>query len=279
MRFSQRMGLTPKELPLQIDTMSDELRNSLWNYIAASTGSEFNDTWKDLWKVSRRFYFRLTADEVPYNARECHAWLKSSFMNFLWNEVYDFMEFYIRSKTLVFRDDWQKERYYRQIEEEINLILEREYSGFRLINYEFCPITDQIELDSIKQAINSTIGKYDNIKTHLQKAILLMSKRPGPDYLNSIKESISAVEGLCKMVSGESSGGIDKAIAILVKQTNIHPNLQDAFRKLYHYTSDEDGIRHPILEQSTVGLVEAKYMLVVCSAFVHYVIMKVEQIT
>ncbi len=40
--------------------------------------------------------------------------------------------------------------------------------------------------------------------------------------------------------------------------------------KLYGYSSDEDGIRHAILEEKEIGFDEAKFMLVACSGFVNY---------
>jgi len=35
---------------------------------------------------------------------------------------------------------------------------------------------------------------------------------------------------------------------------------------------DEDGIRHAMLEESTLTLADAKYFLVSCSAFITYLI-------
>jgi len=46
--------------------------------------------------------------------------------------------------------------------------------------------------------------------------------------------------------------------------------------KLYGYTSDEDGIRHAILNDPELGFAEAKFMVVSCSAFVNYLIAKGE---
>ena len=60
----------------------------------------------------------------------------------------------------------------------------------------------------------------------------------------------------------------------LAGKSEIHGSLMAGFLKLYGYTSDEDGIRHAILDEPNVGLVEAKYMLVSCSAFVNYLIEK-----
>jgi hypothetical protein len=60
----------------------------------------------------------------------------------------------------------------------------------------------------------------------------------------------------------------------LSKKTELHGALKSAFNKLYGYTSDEDGIRHAILEEKEVGFDEAKYMIVACSAFVNFLISK-----
>ena len=54
----------------------------------------------------------------------------------------------------------------------------------------------------------------------------------------------------------------------------IHGALKAAFVKLYGYTSDADGIRHAILDEPNVDFDEAKYMVVVCSAFVNYLASK-----
>ena len=39
---------------------------------------------------------------------------------------------------------------------------------------------------------------------HLEKALILISNRESPDYANSIKESISAVEAICSEILGKS---------------------------------------------------------------------------
>ena len=41
---------------------------------------------------------------------------------------------------------------------------------------------------------------------------------------------------------------------------------------MYNWTSDEDGVRHGIKEAPQVGLPEARYMVVACSAFVNYLV-------
>ena len=43
---------------------------------------------------------------------------------------------------------------------------------------------------------------------------------------------------------------------------------------MYAYTSDEDGIRHAILDETVIDIADAKYMIVACSAFSNYLVAK-----
>ena len=54
----------------------------------------------------------------------------------------------------------------------------------------------------------------------------------------------------------------------------LHPALEKGFGAIYGYTSDQGGIRHAMIDESTCDFEDAKYMLVSCSAFVNYLIMK-----
>lgn len=96
---------------------------------------------------------------------------------------------------------------------------------------------------------------------------------PVGDYHNSIKESISAVEALCRGKTGENTLG--KALNQLEKKRVVIPKLlKTAFEKLYAYTNQEDtGIRHSLMDDDgtyTPIADEAIFMLVSCSAFVNY---------
>jgi hypothetical protein len=77
---------------------------------------------------------------------------------------------------------------------------EKEVSAYRFVNGVIAKITDQVEIDEIDRALEST---RDPVRTHLRRALELLSDRESPDYRNSIKESISAVESLVATVVGE----------------------------------------------------------------------------
>jgi hypothetical protein len=140
--------------------------------------------------------------------------------------------------------------------------------GYRAIRDEIVPITSSVEIAEIEAATKRQPG-FEGVAEHINTALALLGKKPDPDYRNSIKDSISAVEGTVKLLAGEKSGGIDAALKILDRKTPLHPAFKSALSKLYGYTSDEDGIRHPILDESQADatFAEAKFMLVACSAF------------
>ncbi|MFY9907088.1 MAG: hypothetical protein WBD45_07565 [Terriglobales bacterium] len=112
------------------------------------------------------------------------------------------------------------------------------------------------------------------MSTHLNRALELLSDRKSPDYRNSIKESISAVESLVSTTVG-AKGTLGQLIKRLGDEIELHPALGKMFGTLYGYTSDADGIRHALMDLPTLTFDDAKFFLVVCSAFVNFAQAKV----
>ena len=94
--------------------------------------------------------------------------------------------------------------------------------------------------------------------------------RENPDYRNSIKEAISAVESIARVVSGRDKATLGDALQAIEKSGQLHPALKKGFLKLYGYTSDEQGIRHAMLDEPNLTAADARYFLVSCSSFVNY---------
>lgn len=152
-----------------------------------------------------------------------------------------------------------------------NQLFEKEYVGYRFIAGEIVPITDKSESAEIEQAC---LIPFDGARTQLQKALGFLSDREHPDYKNCVKESISAVESVCKVISGNEKAALKDAInGLIANGMNIHGSLKSAILALYGYASDEGGIRHAEREtESTVTFEEAKFMMVTCSAIVNYLV-------
>ena len=119
---------------------------------------------------------------------------------------------------------------------------------------------------------------FHGVRTHIRTALKFLSDRKSPDYRNSIKESISAVESICQVLTGDDKATLGDALNKLENHFNLHGALKAGFKSLYGYTSDQDGIRHAILKEQDISFSDAKYMLVSCSAFANYLIGKVAEL-
>ena len=152
-----------------------------------------------------------------------------------------------------------------------NGVFERECVGYRFVNGIIIKNIDDTEIEAIEEAGNTM---YDSCNAHIKKATHFLYDRTNPDYKNSVKESICAVESICKAIVGNKNADLAGAIKKLKDNgLQIHPALEQAFSKLYAYTSDKGGIRHADgMFESNVTFEEAKFMLVSCCAFVNYLV-------
>lgn len=277
MGFSQRMGLKPSTKDIQINSIDNELRNGLWNIFKMNLldklskntfhgESEFTHYCAFLWHN----YFKKTIDEIPRLHHECEKFIRDKFFKYSWDEVYDFIEFMFDVESSYF--------HLEGFIIDINSLLEKEFSGYRIIDRQFCPITNEIEINEIEEAIKqNTPSKGANI--HLSNALAKLSDKKNPDYGNSIKESISALGTVIRILTGESTFG--KGLNVLKsKGIEIDEQLKSSIEKIYIYTNNkESGIRHEIVgEYRSPDFDDAKLMLVVCSSYINYLLSKSKNI-
>ncbi|NOT48655.1 MAG: hypothetical protein HOP17_13015 [Acidobacteria bacterium] len=60
------------------------------------------------------------------------------------------------------------------------------------------------------------------------------------------------------------------ALKAIEKKHHLHGALKQGFLKLYGYTSDADGIRHGLMDESALTGDDAKYFLLTCTSFINY---------
>lgn len=160
---------------------------------------------------------------------------------------------------------------YMTLYEKCNKLFVQEYVGYRFIGEIISPISNEIEIDTIQESLNS---EYSAVTSHITKAHNLLANRERPDYENSIKESISSVEAMCEIITGVH--GKEATLGNMLKKLEqkgvvIHSALKSAFNILYGYTCDANGIRHAgDIGGKASTFEEAKFMLVSCCAFINY---------
>lgn len=272
MRFSERYGYKPVREIIQKESMDDELKNRVWSCLY----NHFFDMYQSSYtyqiyyapkiKLLWQNYFKKPIDTLPSSPFDATEQFRKFFNSSKWYEIYDLIEEIIKIYP-------QLSQFKPTFLNELNTILEEEKSAYRIVNAEVIEITSEQEIQSIEQALENT-NPYSGVQQHLNQSLKLMSDRQNPDYRNSIKESISAVESICKIVTNDEKATLGKALKIVEDKFGLHPALKGSLSQLYGYTSDADGIRHAMLEESNLSYIDAKFMLVACSNFINYLIEK-----
>lgn len=185
----------------------------------------------------------------------------------IWYKKLDMLEFAIKWMFKNYGDNARQDAL-RKFVQYLNIRFQKLGFAYRIVNNQIVEITSEQEIIEIEEALKVS----DPIAKHLSTSMALLSQRPNPDYRNSIKESISAVEYICRKITGKTTLG-DALKELDKKGLQLSNMLKTAFEKLYVYTNDKaTGIRHALMdEKDAPGFDEAKFMLVACSAFVNYI--------
>lgn len=274
--FSERFGFTAPKTELSESQMPESLRSGLWDaarscffadvarydFIGNVEGytQDFDDVSHFLWY----HFFRKPTDTRPSDPNNARLKIREIFLKSKFHYVYDLIEFLANSPA------GNRNQVGESFCEICNVLFSRELAAFRFAGKTLVKITDESEREEIENSI--TKNSATPVRTHIQRAAELYSQRPEPDYRNSIKESISAVESAVQFVTGKKTFGVGRPLKNVADEFKIHPALRDGFEKLYAFTSDAEGIRHALLNEQGLSQEDARYMLVSCSAFANYLV-------
>lgn len=207
-------------------------------------------------------------DDFPSYDSELAKLIRNHIEKDPWFKVYNFFEFIFKN---IEEDGAYSIEYFGGY---IDDMLRRNNSAYRLISHKFIPITNDTEINAIKK-VGTESEKYGlgGIQKHLNSSLELISKKPKADLRNSIKESISMVEVICRIIE-PTENNLGKALNKLEKNGRVNQTLKSAFEKLYAYTNGKNGIRHALMDDENLGIEDARFFLISCSAFTNYLIEK-----
>lgn len=269
MYFSEREKIIP-EKSIVLGDLEKKCQNRLWNCINAFfKGYVENSELKELYIfMLDQLGYKLNPEFVEmyddYAVEEFGQTFESEWESIEWYQHFDILEMIFKYK---YNGDYAIQNI-DFVKNKINVILEEEKSGYRMVNNIIVTVTNPIELGSIESALSTP---FKVVNASIEKSLKLYSDLQNPDYENSIKEAITAVESMCCLICNDESVTLGQALGKLESQgIYIHGAMKDGFKKLYGYTSDENGIRHGGIDDSKVTQEDAKYMLVSCSAFINY---------
>ncbi len=267
MSFSERNGYIKVDRSIQRECLSADLRREIWDSISIFINVIIEHGWESrLFKSMWINILKRPLDEYNGGASfYINEFIKNLVINGKWNVVLDTIEFIIENNGL--SNTFLAEKLDNFIKR-TNAVFEKHYSGYRIIENQIVEIDSKEEIEEIEQALNS---EDKDIRTHLQTALKFYSDRNNLNYRNSIKESISAVESLCRKITGKSTLGD----AIHYLNQNGILNMPETFllglEKIYAFTNGKDGIRHALSAGKEIHQEDAKFMLVMCSSFVNYI--------
>ncbi len=270
--FSQAQGYEELPTPLRLEELPSSARIHIWNVfyssIKSSSRLDFFHTpiiggvWGVILRDKYQFFDNLPMDEWSEGLQDHAQALRNSIERLPFNRVFDLIQFVIRHPKCP-----------------------HEFIGELEAAFAFSRLAYAIDVanpPTIIPAVTDAEGKavIDSIRTldeaglggsasHLRSAVECIRLK---DWAGSIRESIHAVESVARQLDSKASGTLGPALESLEKRQTLHPALKDAFSKLYGYTSNEQGIRHALLDQSNanVGMDEAVFMLGACASFASY---------
>ena len=281
--FSDVSGISPCNNTIQLEEFDDITRTRISNKVYELLEMVFDNISDFYYSSIYRFHHDVAPNgfcravlndvfcekiNLPYG--RTYSWnnifeskISEVIKNATFNEVLDVVEYVCR--WLSFSVEMNKEIMFSMFNE----LFEKECMGYRFVNERIVAISDNTEIAAIEEACHNP---YEGCRVQLQKALDFLADRENRDYKNSIKESISAVESLCRVIVKNERAVLSTALNQLEKNgLVIHPAMKLAFTKLYSFTSDQGGIRHAErMFESDVTFEEAKFMLVSCSAFINY---------
>jgi hypothetical protein len=93
-----------------------------------------------------------------------------------------------------------------------------------------------------------------------------------PDFENSIKESISAVESCLMILLNEPNGTLGK----IIKQAKLDPDVERLVSQAYGFASNKAFVRHGGTTESTLTKAEAEFFLEFAASSIVYITQKLK---
>ena len=271
--FSQAYGYEELPRPLKLGEINRESRVKLWNefysYLASSIDNEFCFEEED---AAREIFYFLHTDflVLPVNAlvldrKRLVYEYESMFMNESFNKIFDLLLAVLRHPSCP-----------QAFPESVGRV-------FKVCRLAYVldvgppptiyPSATPQEGENIRQANAELSGEgLVGAVSHLRQAADCINRG---DHSGAVRESIHAVESTARHFDPNAKS-LNPALKALEDGGNLHPALKGAFIKLYGYASDEQGIRHALIDtpQASVDQDEAVFMLGACASFCSYLARK-----
>lgn len=275
--FSQAHGLEPAPGPLGLGELPRPARNQIWacfhffleeNRIHARRDDLLSDICQKIFLRLHVHHFHRPVDEFYCGYNLWHGNTKALIFQDKYNHVFDFIQEVISDRDC-------PESFIKKLAE----VFDETQITYRILIDEKMivqRISDEEEAAFDAALKNTSQDRFSGAKVHLKNAAAYLRDNRSAD---SIRESIHAVESVMKVLTGDRSGDFKKALEKIAPVISLHSALKKGFDSIYGYTSNEKGIRHCLLDETSNATVdEAIFMLSSCASMINYFINKHESV-
>lgn len=274
--FSQAQGYEAIPGPLKLGELPDHARTGIWNlifdHISQSTTRDFLDSlaggpwirgaWGEILRAKHCHFEHRPADDWNPQFSRIRKDLRQYIETQPFNRVFDLIQFMLRQRACP-----------RSFTARMRDLLMQHRLAYAI---DIGPPPTIVPAATAEEG-NTIVGAAETLRRagvsgsawHLSNASECLGRG---DWAGSVRESIHAVESVARQLDPEAARTLGPALASLQRHGVLHPALKDAFSKLYGYTSNEQGVRHALLDRTDaqVGQDEAVFMLGACASFASY---------
>lgn len=279
--FSQREGKAPLPEAMKLEYIPRKFRQLVWLCVDKSI-DDATDIFRSLYRADEEIAeilcrFRFEIQEIPHdeipspNPETDKKFCRDIILRGEYHQLLTFVEYILR------QDDCSEDMQKSLVSE-----FERTPIAYYVDSIDGKPtIMPQFNREAgeaTRKAIETIReGNMDGAAAHLRDSAEHIN---AGQYADSIADSIHAVESVAHMIDPRANRTLGPALKSLEESEVLkHPALRRAFEKLYGYTSDEQGIRHALLDRDAAdaGLEEAVFMFGACASFAAYLTEKHRQ--
>ena len=276
--FSEAHGYRELPQPLKLEELNDEARTKLWSLLYKQVkevpdfpgSSNFDYPWSAILLSIHEDVLHLPADEFGTWYSSFIGLYKPIFGGAPFNEVFDLLQAMMRHSACPPEFTQSVSRAFR------------EYHLAYVVEIRPPPTIYPAATEEEGEAVLRATAEFSaaglaGAASHLRQASDCIGRG---DFPGAVRESIHAVESTARQID-PNARTLEPALKSLEQAKALHPALKQAFSKLYGYTSDEQGIRHALIDnpQANVGQDEAVFMLGACASFSSYLARKHRQST
>ena len=266
--FSQVNGYEPLPAPLALEVISYEARLEIYNLLYSqtmrrTTGRHISGGWIGIYRALHQSFLKQPLDTfTTLSARILDLYKRLILEHLPFNRLFDLLLIILRHPNCP-----------PDFAVQVVAIFERCQLAYR-IDLSNPPIIFPAATPQEGEAISAALAAlreagHSGTVTHLRKA---MERLNNGDWSGSIGESVHAVESVARFLDPIHSNSLGAALDSLERHRPLHSALKQGFKNIYGYTSDEEGIRHALINnpESPAGRDEAVFMLGACASFASY---------